>query len=115
MPGAAEFAWATWAMAGLRGAWPIRVERCSNTPKLRPPKAVIAQLVARRPDYSQGHEQSERGSRLVHASGLQSPLLAHPNDPGRTQTCNLRLRRPMPYPLGHGAYVDFLLVVIFGV
>ena len=25
------------------------------------------------------------------------------NDPGRTRTCNLRFRRPMPYPLGHGA------------
>ena len=25
------------------------------------------------------------------------------NDPGRTRTCNPRLRRPMPYPLGHGA------------
>ena len=24
-------------------------------------------------------------------------------DPGRTRTCNPRLRRPMPYPLGHGA------------
>ena len=25
------------------------------------------------------------------------------NDPGRTRTYNPRLRRPMPYPLGHGA------------
>jgi hypothetical protein len=25
------------------------------------------------------------------------------NDPGRTRACNPRLRRPMPYPLGHGA------------
>ena len=25
------------------------------------------------------------------------------NDPGRTQSFNPRLRRPMPYPLGHGA------------
>ena len=25
------------------------------------------------------------------------------HDPGRTRTCNPRLRRPMPYPLGHGA------------
>ena len=25
------------------------------------------------------------------------------NDPGRTRTCNTRLRWPMPYPLGHGA------------
>ena len=25
------------------------------------------------------------------------------NDPGRTRTCNPRLRGPMPYPLGHGA------------
>jgi hypothetical protein len=25
-------------------------------------------------------------------------------DPGRTRTCNPRLRRPMPYPLGHGAW-----------
>ena len=26
------------------------------------------------------------------------------DDPGRTRTCNPRLRRPMPYPLGHGAF-----------
>ena len=26
------------------------------------------------------------------------------NDPGRTRTCNLRLRKPMPCPLGHGAF-----------
>ena len=25
------------------------------------------------------------------------------DDPGRTRTCNPQLRRPMPYPLGHGA------------
>jgi hypothetical protein len=25
------------------------------------------------------------------------------NDPGRTRTCNPRLRKPMPYPVGHGA------------
>ena len=25
------------------------------------------------------------------------------NDPGRTRACNPRLRRPMPYPLDHGA------------
>ena len=33
------------------------------------------------------------------------------NDPGRTRTCNPRLRRPMPYPLGHGArcYRSFVL------
>ena len=29
------------------------------------------------------------------------------NDPGRTRTCNPRLRRPMPYPLGHGACCPF--------
>ena len=28
---------------------------------------------------------------------------AHNYDPGRTRTCNPRLCRPMPYPLGHGA------------
>ena len=25
------------------------------------------------------------------------------SEPGRTRTCNPRLRRPMPYPLGHGS------------
>ena len=28
------------------------------------------------------------------------------NDPGRTRTYNLRFRRPMPYPLGHRAYIS---------
>ena len=31
------------------------------------------------------------------------PLHKKTNDPGRTRTCNRRLRVPMPYPLGHGA------------
>ena len=35
--------------------------------------------------------------------GLLAALLLEKNDPGRTRTCNPRLRRPMPYPLGHGA------------
>ena len=29
---------------------------------------------------------------------------ANLSDPGRTRTYNPRLRRPMPYPLGHGAF-----------
>ncbi len=32
------------------------------------------------------------------------------NDPGRTRTCNPRLRRPMPYPLGHGAFCSLLRI-----
>ena len=36
-----------------------------------------------------------------HTSVTTSPP-SH-NDPGRTRTCNPRLRGPMPYPLGHGA------------
>ena len=31
------------------------------------------------------------------------PTMPPPHDPGRTRTCNPQLRRPMPYPLGHGA------------
>ena len=38
-------------------------------------------------------------SHFVHHIGR-----ARCNDPGRTRTCNPRPRRPMPYPLGHGAY-----------
>lgn len=30
------------------------------------------------------------------------------SDLGRTRTCNPRLRGPMPYPLGHEAYVIFV-------
>ena len=33
-----------------------------------------------------------------------SSLPSRSNDPGRTRTCNPQLRRPMPYPLGHGAF-----------
>ena len=33
---------------------------------------------------------------------------ANLSDPGRTRTYNPRLRRPMPYPLGHGARQQFL-------
>ena len=35
------------------------------------------------------------------------------NDPGRIRTCNPRLRRPMPYPLGHGAYSDAVTMDFF--
>ena len=35
--------------------------------------------------------------------GRPGAALSSENDPGRTRTCNPRLRRPMPYPLGHGA------------
>ena len=30
------------------------------------------------------------------------------NEPGRTRTCNPRLRGPMPYPLGHGSTCQFV-------
>ena len=30
-------------------------------------------------------------------------LTIEKNDPGRTWTCNLRCRKPTPYPLGHRA------------
>ena len=33
------------------------------------------------------------------------------NDLGRTRACNLQLRRPMPYPLGHGAGCMFQTTV----
>ena len=33
----------------------------------------------------------------------RSDIGAGTNDPGRTRTCNLRFRRPTPYPLGHRA------------
>ena len=33
----------------------------------------------------------------------QNGASASSNDPGRTRTYNPRLRKPMPYPLGHGA------------
>ena len=34
---------------------------------------------------------------------MSSPRCTGHNGPGRTRTCNPRLRGPMPYPLGHGA------------
>ena len=45
------------------------------------------------------------GRRLPRRGQVTWPLAATAieNDPGRTRTCNPRLRRPMPYPLGHGA------------
>lgn len=41
-------------------------------------------------------------TRILSGSVLTVP--SDTNDPGRTRTCNPRLRRPMPYPLGHGAF-----------
>ena len=52
-------------------------------------------------------DYARSGNRRLHSSGkllLAMPLRAiQIIDPGRTRTCNPRLRRPMPYPLGHGA------------
>ena len=45
----------------------------------------------------------ESGISLGLACLLQTTLILSKHDPGRTRTCNPRLRRPMPYPLGHGA------------
>ena len=42
-------------------------------------------------------------------SGCAAAATAQAGDPGRTRTCNPRLRGPMPYPLGHEA---ILLVII---
>ena len=41
---------------------------------------------------------------FVHPWSYASLVHAQSNDPGRTRTYNPRLRRPMPYPLGHGAF-----------
>ena len=57
-------------------------------------------------------ERAPKGARKVRwRTGLflkeitfsASSLPSRSNDPGRTRTCNPRLRRPMPYPLGHRA------------
>ena len=34
---------------------------------------------------------------------IMTTIIDNEYDPGRTRTCNPRLRRPMPYPLGRGA------------
>ena len=57
------------------------------------------------------------GPSVSECTGLSPcPLSASPlsrassYDPGRTRTCNPRLRRPMPYPLGHGALMSLLIM-----
>ena len=40
---------------------------------------------------------------IISMSNNPRKRLLNENDPGRTRTCNPRLRRPMPHPLGHGA------------
>ena len=42
--------------------------------------------------------------------GAEVLLPAEDNDPGRTRTCNPRLRRPMPYPLGHRAFCFIIIL-----
>ena len=48
---------------------------------------------------------------LRHKDDSGDRQVRHP-DPGRTRTCNPRLRRPMPYPSGHGAM--FFRETLFG-
>ena len=43
----------------------------------------------------------------LHCTHVRTPARRLQHDPGRTRTCNPRLRRPMPYPLGHGADAHF--------
>ena len=50
-------------------------------------------------DAESTREENDSG----HSSASCSLRQMRAYDPGRTRTCNPRLRRPMPYPLGHGA------------
>ena len=50
-----------------------------------------------------GEELSANTNKTLRKDVLRQSA-RRPNDPGRTRTYNPRLRRPMPYPLGHGAY-----------
>ena len=43
------------------------------------------------------------GKSFLGSARLLLGWLSNAIDPGRTRTCNPRLRGPMPYPLGHGA------------
>ena len=62
-------------------------------------------LAAKRRRRRQAPTAARRASAF---DGALAPLVTQPlvtasqHDPGRTRTCNPRLRRPMPYPLGHG-------------
>ena len=52
--------------------------------------------------FEQERQNGQSGQALFLLRRAVHPALAV-HDPGRTRTCNPRLRRPMPYPLGHGA------------
>ena len=52
-----------------------------------------------------GYEDSDTG---MNAWRRKSHYIEIINEPGRTRTCNPRLRRPMPYPLGHGSMQNHL-------
>lgn len=48
------------------------------------------------------HKDLPVRKRKPHESVMGSKLLILNGAPGRDRTCDLRLRRPTPYPLGHG-------------
>jgi hypothetical protein len=85
-----------------------RIRQASSLPSARqrrPGQAVEGEAPVR--DRS---NLAARSSRDVRRSWLVSRVILHSNiyDPGRTRTCNPRLRGLMPYPLGHGAFYTFL-------
>ena len=51
----------------------------------------------------------------LRSSSIAAPsiALAIQSDPGRTRTCNPQLRRPMPYPLGHGANDSACMLALY--
>ena len=51
-------------------------------------------------DITQSSKATNSRRRILDARWITQQCLY---DPGRTRTCNPRLCRPMPYPLGHGA------------
>ena len=46
-------------------------------------------------------DKFQNAKKRQHFASFSTKLKENKNDPGRTRTCNLRFRRPTPYPLGH--------------
>ena len=79
--------------APASAAWPAQKKGFEQRPELYGPYFP-----------RQGTQPDCRGARLIIVPMTAAHCsLACDNDPGRTRAYNPRLRRPMPYPLGHGA------------
>jgi hypothetical protein len=104
------------ALAGRQPIFEMAARRRRNAPAGRGRAQVSRPIVAA--FARRGNRPAVRCRLAVLMAGWQARHCTEfqiwpKNDPGGTRTCSPRIRRPMPYPLGHGASYKVYLELNF--